>query len=67
MLESTCPDRKYVPFGWIAAISFPFLWCPSFGEFCSPLWKDWAAKFRAAGIPVRSCVLHSLDLVPEPC
>lgn len=63
-MEASCPERKYVHFGWVAAISFPFFWAACFGEFCSPQWEEWAAKFRGAGIPVRSCVLHSLDLVP---
>ncbi|KAK9805574.1 hypothetical protein WJX72_006054 [[Myrmecia] bisecta] len=62
-LEAACPERKYGPFGWVAAISFPFFFAPSFGEFGSAMWKEWGLRFRHAGIPARCCVLHSLDLL----
>ena len=62
-LEAVCPARKYAPFGWVAAISFPFFWAPSFGEFGSPMWREWGGRFRDAGVPARCCVLHALDLL----
>ncbi|BDA49903.1 hypothetical protein COCOBI_15-0310 [Coccomyxa sp. Obi] len=62
-LERECAGAEYPPFGWLAAISFPFLWAPSFGEFGSEEWRKWGHVFKQAGIPVRSCVVHHLDLV----
>lgn len=64
VLEKKCPGNKYEAFGWCSAISFPFSWASSFGEFCSPQWNIWRDKFNAAEVPVRSCVLHSLNLCP---
>jgi hypothetical protein len=61
-LEAECPGNQYTPFGWIGIISFPFLWAPAFGEFGSRMWRRWAQRFREAGIHVRSCVVHHLDL-----
>lgn len=62
-LEREFAGAEYPPFGWLAAISFPFLWAPSFGEFGSEEWRRWGSKFIEAGIPVTSCVVHHLDLV----
>ncbi|EIE22965.1 hypothetical protein COCSUDRAFT_53472 [Coccomyxa subellipsoidea C-169] len=62
-LEQECPGGDYAPFGWLAAISFPFLWAPSFGEFGTAQWRRWGIEFKKAGIPARSCVVHHIDLV----
>lgn len=63
LLERERASGQYVSFGWLAAISFPFLWAPSFGEFGSVQWRHWGTEFKDAGVPVRSCVVHSLDLL----
>ncbi|KAL3160378.1 hypothetical protein ABBQ32_010705 [Trebouxia sp. C0010 RCD-2024] len=55
-------SQLYPPFASIAAISFPFFWAPSFGEFGSPAWRRWAVKFKQCHIPTRCCVWHALDL-----
>lgn len=62
-LEEQGLRPSYSSFGWLAVISFPFLWAPSFGEFGSRVWRRWGQEFRATGIPVRSCVVHHLDLL----
>lgn len=62
-LEREFAGAEYPPFSWLAAISFPFLWAPSFGEFGSKEWRRWGREFIEAGIPVKSCVVHHLDLV----
>ena len=62
-LERKCAGGDYLPFGWLAAISFPFLWAPSFGEFGSAEWRHWGHEFKEAGIPAKSCVVHHIDLV----
>jgi hypothetical protein len=62
-LEEQGLSPSYSAFGWLAAISFPFLWVPSFGEFGSSEWRRWGIQFREAGIPARSCVVHHLDLI----
>eukprot|EP00891_Asterochloris_glomerata_P009407 jgi/Astpho2/9407/Aster-x0396 len=61
-LEQRCPQRKYEPFGFCAAISFPFFWAASFGEFGSPSWRRWGKDLKAAGIRTRCCIFHALDL-----
>ena len=63
-LDPKYTENQYKPFGWVSAISFPFNWAMSFGEFCQPEWKKWADEFNQKSLPVRSCVLHCLDLVP---
>ena len=62
-LERESPEAAYVPFGFAAVISFPFHWAASFGEFGSQEWHTWGIKFQEAGIPVRSCVAHFIDLI----
>ena len=63
MLEQAHSGLGYRPFGFLAVISFPFNWAASFGEFGSQDWHSWGRKFREAGIPVRSCVAHFIDMV----
>lgn len=55
-------SRLYKPFAPIAAISFPFFWAPAFGEFGTPMWREWALQFRQAGVQTRCCVWHALNL-----
>lgn len=55
-------SRMYPPFAPIAAISFPFFWAPSFGEFGSASWRKWAVQFKQCQIQTRCCVWHALDL-----
>lgn len=55
-------SRLYTPFAPIAAISFPFFWAPSFGEFGSATWRKWAVQFKQCQIQTRCCVWHALDL-----
>ena len=55
-------SRLYKPFAPIAAISFPFFWAPAFGEFGTPMWREWALQFRQAGVNTRCCVWHALNL-----
>lgn len=55
-------SRLYKPFAPIAAISFPFFWAESFGEFGSDVWYMWAFQFRETGIKTCSCMWHSLNL-----
>ena len=62
-LEEERPRHKYTPFGWAGVISFPFLWAPSYGEFGSQRGRRWGQRFADAGIHVRSCVVHHLDLI----
>ena len=62
-LERERPEAAYAPFGFVAVISFPFHWAASFGEFGSQEWLAWGVRFREAGIPVRSCVAHFIDLI----
>lgn len=61
-LEARCTGLEYRPFGFLAAISFPFNWAPSFGEFGTQEWRLWGRKFEEAGIPVRSCITHFIDM-----
>ena len=61
-LERRCPQQKYEPFGFCAAISFPFFWAASFGEFGSLSWQRWGRDLKTAGIHTRCCVFHALDL-----
>ena len=62
-LRAACPERAYAPFGWAAAIAFPGAWASAFGALGGPQWARWAARFLNGGLPARSCVLHSLDLL----
>ncbi|KAK9826407.1 hypothetical protein WJX81_000835 [Elliptochloris bilobata] len=62
-LERRCPQRQYAPFGWAAAIAFPGAWGRAFGPLGSREWRRWALRCRDSGLPARSCVLHSLDLL----
>ena len=55
-------SRLYKPFAPIAAISFPFFWAESFGEFGSDAWYLWGFQFRETGVQTRSCMWHSLNL-----
>ncbi|DBB06980.1 TPA: hypothetical protein ACH3X1_011572 [Trebouxia sp. C0004] len=55
-------SRLYKPFAPIAAISFPFFWAPAFGEFGTPMWREWALQFRQAGVNTRCCVWHAVNL-----
>lgn len=54
---------EYKQFGFLAAISFPFNWAASFGEFGSREWHVWGRNFQEADIPVRSCVAHFIDMI----
>ena len=62
-LERERHGPENAPFGWVGIISFPFLWAPSYGEFGSQTWHRWGRRFADAGIHVRSCVVHHLDLI----
>jgi hypothetical protein len=58
----------YKPFGTsscVCAIGFPSAVTSSFGAFGSSKARTWSQKFRAAQLPVRCVVLHSLDLMPD--
>ena len=61
-LEQADSGLEYRPFGFLAVISFPFNWAASFGEFGTQDWHFWGRKFQDAGIPVRSCVAHFIDM-----
>jgi hypothetical protein len=62
-LQAACPERAYAPFGWAAAIAFPGAWASAFGALGGPQWARWARRCLDGGLPARSCVLHSLDLL----
>ena len=61
-LQKAYPHLKYERFGWAAVIAFPGSYAASFGEFGTRAWRTWAQAFRAAGVPVKSCVFHWLLL-----
>ena len=61
-LEQANSGLDYKTFGFLAVISFPFNWAASFGEFGTQEWHTWGRKFQDAGIPVRSCVAHFIDM-----
>jgi len=54
--------KLYAHFGPAAVIAFPWAWAAAMGEFGTRENGHWARAFAAAGIPVKSCVLHSLSL-----